>query len=145
LEDDLIKGKLRTETISLARDGKESEGSRLKGGVLFYLENKNKITKLENQFKELDQVVKWFEKKEKLTNKSNDNDENLKNKQNRLERALKIDRQFKSFLNIQKEIESLNKNLAEYKDTLLKAEHDKLNAEKEKNDTLIKLNEIKSL
>jgi exonuclease SbcC len=143
LKDDLIKAKLRVETISLARDGEESEDSKLKGGVIFYLENKNKITKLDNQLKELDQGLKWFNEKEKLTNEFNDIDENLNNKQNKLERALKIERQFESFLNVQKEIESLNNNLAEYKDTLLKAEHDKLNAEKEKNDTLIKLNEIK--
>ncbi|WP_405296803.1 hypothetical protein [Algibacter sp. Ld11] len=145
LEDELIKAKLRIETISLARDGEESEDGKLKGGVLFYLENKSKINKLDDQLKELDQVVKWFNEKEKLTNESNGNDINIKNKQNRLERALKIERQFQSFLNIQKEIESLSNNLAEYKDTLLKVEHDKLNAEKEKNDTSIKLNEIKTL
>jgi exonuclease SbcC len=145
LEDELIKAKLRIKTISLAWNGEESEDGKLKNGLIFYLENRNKIKELNDQLKELDQVIKWLEKKEKLTNESNSTDENLKNKQKRLERALKIERQFESFLNVQKEIESLNNNLAEYKDTLLKAEHDKLNAEKEKNDTLIKLNEIKTL
>ncbi|WP_159020290.1 hypothetical protein [Algibacter sp. L3A6] len=145
LEDELIKAKLRIETISLARDGEESEDGKLKGGVLFYLENKNKIKKLDAQLKELNQVVKWFEEKEKLTNKSSDTDEDLKIKQNRLERALKIERQFESFLKIQKEIDSLNNNLADYKDTLLKSEHDKLKTEKDKKETLTKFDKIKTL
>ncbi len=144
LEDELTKAKLRIDTINLARDGEESEDSKLQGGVLFYLENRSKIKKIEDLFKELNQVVKWFEEKEKLNNEFNDNDENLKIKQNKLERALKIERRFERFLSIQKEIESINKNIAEYKNELLKTEHEKLNVEKDKNDTLIKLNEIKT-
>jgi exonuclease SbcC len=144
LEDELTKAKLRIDKINLARDGEESEDSKLKGGVLSYLESKSKIKKLDDLFKELNQVVKWFEEKEKLNNESNDNDENLNIQQNKLERALKIERQFERFLSIQKEIESINKNIAEYKNTLLKTEHEKLIVEKDKNDILIKLNEIKT-
>ena len=144
LEDELTKAKLRIDTINLARDGEESEDSKLKGGVLFYLENKSKIKKLDDLLKELNQVVKWFEEKEKLNNKSNDNDENLKIQQNKLDKVLKIEEQFERFLSIQREIDSINKNIAEYKDILLKTEHEKLIVEKDKNDTLIKLNEIKA-
>jgi exonuclease SbcC len=145
LKAELTKANLRLETISLARDGEESEDEKLKGGVLFYLENKSKINKLDNEIKELEQIVKWFEKKEKLTNEFNDTNENLRIQQEKLERALKIERHFESFINIQKEIDSLNKNLKEFKGALLKAESDKQNAEKENNNTLTKLNEIKTL
>ena len=143
LEGELAKAKLRIDTISLARDGEETEDSKLNGGVLSYFENKSEIKKLDDLFKELNQVVRWLEEKEKLNNESNDNDENLKIQQNKLDRALKIGKQIERFLSIQKEVESINKNIAEYKNTLLKVEHEKLIIEKDKNDTLIKLNEIK--
>jgi exonuclease SbcC len=144
LKDDLIKAKLRIDTINLARDGEESEDSRLSGGVLFYLENKNKIKELDEKFKQLDQVVKWFEEKEKLTNEFNDIDKNLSTKQNKLEIAIKIEKQLERFLSVQEEIDTINKDITDYKNTLLKTEHEKLVIEKDKNETLIKLNEIKN-
>src|SRR5690606_6941852 len=70
-------------------------------------------------------------------------EENLKIQQNRLERALNIEKQFETFLSIQKEIDNLNKDIARFKDTLLNSEREKSDAEKEKNDTIIKLNDLK--
>jgi len=144
LEEVLIKVKLRIDTIILARDGEESEDQKLTGGLLSYLENKNEIQKLDDQIKELDKIIKWFEEQEKINNESLVNDENLKNQQNRLERALNIEKQFETFLSIQKEIDSLQNNITEFKESLLNDEREKLDAEKKKNDAIIRLNELKS-
>lgn len=144
LEEELTKAKLHIDTIILARDGEESEDGKLDGGILSYLDNKGKILKFDEQLLELNQIIKWFEEQERITNESSVNDANLKNQQNRLERALTIEKQFETFLSIQKEIDSLQKNIAGYKDILLKTEHEKLDVEKEKNDTAIKLNEFKN-
>src|SRR5690606_27213169 len=114
LEEELIKAKLRIDKIILARDGEESEDSKLNGGVLSYLDNKSKILKLDDQLKELNQIVKWFEEQEKVNNESNVNDENLKTQQNRLERALNIEKHFETFISIQKEIDSLRNNITEF-------------------------------
>lgn len=144
LEEELIKAKLRIDTITLARDGKESENGKLDGGILSYFDNKAKNLKFDEQLLELNQIIKWFEEQERTTNEFRVNDENLKNQQNRLERAFNIERQFETFLSIQNEIDNLQKNIADYKETLLKTEHEKLDIEKGKNDTAIKLNELKN-
>ena len=143
LEKELIKVKLRIDTIILARDGEESEDGKLEGGILSYLDNKSKLIKFDEQIKELDKIIKWFEEQEKINSESNVIEENLKIQQNRLERALNIEKQFETFLSIQKEIDSLNKDIAGFKDTLLNSEREKSEAEKEKNDTIIKLNDLK--
>ena len=143
LEEELIKAKLRIDTIILARDGEESEDNKLNGGVLSYLENKSKIIKLDDQLKELNQIIKWFEEQERVNNESSVNDESLKIQQNRLERVLNIEKQFETFLSIQKEINSLKKNIAEFKDSLLKTEREKFDVEKEKKDIIIKLKELR--
>ncbi|BFO64048.1 hypothetical protein [Chryseobacterium sp. KCF3-3] len=144
LEEGLIKIKLYIDTIILARDGEEFEDRKLTGGLLSYLENKNEIQKLDDQIKELDKIVEWFEEQEKINNESLVNDENLKNQQNRLERALNIEKQFETFLSIQKEIDSLQNNITGFKESLLNNEREKLDVEKKKNDTLIRLDELKS-
>lgn len=144
LEEELIKAKSRIDTITLARDGEESENSKLNGGVLSYLENRNEILKLDDQIKELDKIIKWFEEQEKVNNEFRVIDENLNIQRNRLERALNIEKQFETFLNIQKEIDSLQKDITEFKEKLLDTEREKLNVEKEKNDAVIKLNELKN-
>lgn len=144
LEDELIKAKLRIDTIILARDGEESEDNKLNGGILSYLDNKSKILKLDEQLKELNLIVKWLEDQEKLNNEINFNDENLNIQQNRLEQALSIEKQFETFLSIQKEIDSLQKNITESKDKLLNTEREKLDIEKEKNNAIIQLNELKN-
>lgn len=144
LEEDLIKAKLRIDTIILARDGEESDDSKLNGGVLSYLEKRSEILKLDEQTKELNEIIKWFEEQEKANNESSIIDENLKFQQNRLERALNIEKQFETFFSIQKEIESLQNNITEFKGILLNTEREKLDAEKEKNDKVIKLNELKN-
>jgi len=144
LEEELIKAKLRIDTIILARDGEESKDGKLEGGILSYLDNKSKILKFDEQLLELNQIVRWFEEHEKIIHEFSFNDENIKNQQNRLERALNIEKQFETFLNIQKEIDSLQKDIAAYKGSLLKIEKEKLDAEKEKKDTVSKLNELKN-
>lgn len=143
LEEELIKVKLRIDTIILARDGEESEDSKLYGGVLSYLDNKSKVVKLDEQIKELDKIIKWFEEQEKVNSESSVIEENLKIQQNRLERALNIEKHFETFISIQKEIDNLNKDIAGFKDILLNSEREKFNTEKEKNDTIIKLNDLK--
>lgn len=144
LEEELIKAKLRINTIILARDGERTEDNKLNGGVLSYLDNKSKILKLDEQLKELNQIVKWFEDQEKINNESIVNNENLQIQQNKLERALNIEKRFETYLSIQKEIDSLQKNIQELKNKLINVERNKLIAEKEKNDTVIKLNELKN-
>ena len=143
LEEELIKVRLRIDTIILARDGEESEDGKLDGGILSYLENKDKIVKLDEQIKELDKIIKWFEEQEKVNSESSVIEENLKIQQNRLERALHIEKQFATFLSIKKEIDNLNKDITGFKDTLLNSEREKFDVEKEKNDTIIKLNDLK--
>ncbi len=142
LDEELKKAKLRIDTIVLARDGEESEDGKLSGGILSYLDNKDKISKFDEQLTELNQIIKLIEDQERIFNESRVNDENLKTQQNRLERALNIEKQFETFLSIQKEIDILQKSIGEYKDTLLRTEHEKLDIEKEKNDTTIKINEL---
>lgn len=143
LKDELEKTKSRIATIILARDGKESEDNKLNGGVLSYLDNKSKIAKLDEQIKELDKIIKWFEEQEKVSNESSVIEENLKIQQNRLERALNVEKQFETFLSIQKEIHNLNKDITELNDTLLNSEREKSDAEKDKRDTIIQLNDLK--
>ncbi len=144
LEDELIKAKLRVDTIILARDGEESEDNKLTGGILSYFDNKSKILKLNEQLKELNQIVKWLEAQEKLNNEIDFNDENLNIHQNRLKQALNIEKQFETFLSIQKEIDSLQKNITESKNKLLNIEREKFDIEKEKNNSIIQLNELKN-
>lgn len=144
LEEELIKTKLRIDTIILARDGKETEDSKLNSGVLSYLENRSEILKLDDQIKELDKIIKWFEEQEKFINEFSVIDENLKIHQNRLERALNIEKQLETFFYIQKEIDNLQKNITEFKDKILNTEREKIEVEKKKNDAVIKLNELKN-
>lgn len=144
LEEELIKAKLRIDTILLTRDGEETEDNKLEGGILSYVDNRNKVQKLDEQLTELNQIIKWFEDREKLNNDLNLNSENLKTEQNRLELALIIEKQFETFLHIQEEIDSLQKNITESKDKLLNTERKKLDFEKEKNNETIKLNELKT-
>lgn len=144
LEEELIKAKFRIDAIILARDGEESEDGKLSGGILSYLNNKDKISKFNEQLTELNHIVKLIEEQERIFNESHVNDENLKTQQNRLERVLNIEKQFEIFLSIQKEIDILEKSIGKYKDTLLRNEHEKLDIDKEKNDIIIKINELKS-
>ncbi|MBW4359362.1 AAA family ATPase [Flavobacterium taihuense] len=144
LEEELIKAKQRIDTIILARDGEESEDKKLNRGILSHLDSRSKILKLDEQQNEFNQIVKWFEAQEKINNESNVNDENLQIQQNRLEHALNIEKQFETFLGIQKEIDSLHKNIAEFKDKLLNTERDKFDFEQKKNDIIIRFNELKN-
>ncbi|MDI5896019.1 AAA family ATPase [Flavobacterium algoritolerans] len=144
LEEELIKAKLRIDTITLARDGEEIEDNELNGGILSYLDNRNKILKLDEQSKELDQIILWFEQQERLNNELSLNNENVKIEQNRLQRTLNIEKQFESFLATKIEIAALEKNIDELKNKSLVAKGEKLDSEKEKNDATIKLNELKN-
>lgn len=130
LEEQLTKAKLRAGTIILARDGEKSEEGKLDGGVLSYLDNKSKILKLDERLKELNQIAKWFEEQEKANNESRTNINNLDTQQKRLERAFTIETQFETFLSIQKEIDSLQKGIADFKDKILNAEREKFDAHK---------------
>lgn len=143
LEEELIKAKLRIDTITLARDGEEVEGDQMNGGVLFYLNNRNKVLDLDKQSKELDQIIEWFEVQEKLINKLSLNNENIKIEQSRLERTLSIEKQFESFLAIQSEIIVLEKNIGELKNKSVAAIGEKLDFEKNKAAAIIKRNELK--
>ena len=143
LEEELIKVKLRIDTIILARDGEESKDGKLNGGILSYLDNKSKLIKFDEQLSELNQIVKWFEEQEKINSEFSVVDENLTIHRNKLERALNIEKQFETFLSIQKEIDNLNKAIAGFKNTLFNSERENSDAEKEKNDTIIKLNDLK--
>ncbi|MBK8328629.1 MAG: AAA family ATPase [Bacteroidetes bacterium] len=51
LQEQLIKIKLRAETIVLARDGEKSEDGKPDGGILSYLDNKSKISQLDERLK----------------------------------------------------------------------------------------------
>lgn len=144
LEEEFNKTKLRIDTIVLARDGEESDDGKLSGGIISYLDNKDKISKFDDQLTELNQIVKLIEEQERVVNGSRVNDENIKTQQNRLERALNIEKRFETFLSIQKEINILQKSITEYKEIFLKIEHDKLEIEKKINDATIKINELKN-
>lgn len=144
IREELIKAKYRIETITLARDGEESEDGILDGGLLSYLDNKSKIQKYDEQLQQLEQIIKWFEEQDIIINESRLNDENLKNQQNRLKRALNIEKQFEIFLSVQKEIEILQKDISDYKETLLNIEKEELEIVKEKNDATIKLADLKN-
>jgi len=144
LEEQLTKVKLRAETIALARDGEKSEDGKLDGGILSYLDNKSKISQLDERLKELNQIVKWFEEQEKANNEFRANDKDLESQQKRLEQALNIETRFETFLSIQKEIDSLQKDIAGFKDKILDAEREKFDAEKEKKDQLTTLNRLKN-
>ena len=144
LEEQLIKAKLRADNIILSRDGKVSEDGILEGGALSYLDNKSKILKLDEQLEELNQIVKWLEDQEKANNQSRDNASSLNTQKKRLEKALNIEKQFETFLSIQKEIDRLQKDISDFKNNKLSAEREKIDVEKEKNDQVIKLSGLKS-
>jgi exonuclease SbcC len=144
LEDQEAKAKLRAGTIILARDGATSEDGKLDGGVLSYLDNKSKTLNLDGQLKELNQIVKWLEEQEKANNELSANDKDLDTQQNRLEWALNIEKRFETFLSIQKEIDRLQKDIADFKNKILSNEREKFNAEKEKKDQLTKFNLLKN-
>jgi len=144
LEEQLTKVKLRTDTIILAREGEKSEDGKFNGGVLSYLDNKNKILKLDEQLKELNQIVKWFEEQEKVNKEFSINDKNLESQQRRLAQALNIEKRVETFLSIQKEINSLQKDIVDFKDKILSSEREKLDAENQKKENLIKLNKLSS-
>ncbi len=144
LEEQLTKVKLREGTIILARDGEKSEEGKLEGGILFYLDNKSKISQLDERLKELNQIVKWFEEQEKTNNEFRANDKDLESQQERLKRALNIEERFEIFLSIQKEIDSLQKDIIGFKDKILNAEREKFDVEKEKKDKLTELDKLKN-
>ena len=144
LEEQLFKVKLRAETITLARDGENSQDGKLDGGVISYIDNKSKILKLDKQLEELNQIIKWFEEQEKANMEFRANDKDLQSQQKRLEQALNTEKRFETFLSIQKEIDSLQKDIADFKDKILNAEREKLDAENEKKDKLTKLNRLKN-
>jgi exonuclease SbcC len=144
LEEQLVKIKLRTETLILARDGEKSEEGKVDGGILLHLDNKTKILKLDEQLKELNLIVKLFEEQEKVNHEFSTNDKDLESQQKRLDQALNIEKRLETFLSIQKEIDSLQKEIADIKDKILSAEREKFDAENEKKEKLTKLNKLKS-
>jgi exonuclease SbcC len=143
LEEELIKVKLHIDRIILARDGEEIPDNELNGGVLFYLENRNKTLNLDKQSKELDQIIGWIDKQEQLINELSLSNEKIKIEQSRLDRTLNIEKQFESFLSAQGEIVVLEKNIDELKNKSLIATREKLDSEKDKNEAIIKSNELK--
>ncbi|MAW95371.1 MULTISPECIES: hypothetical protein [unclassified Leeuwenhoekiella] len=143
LKNEVVKAKLRIENIILARNGEETGDGKFYGGTLSYLENKSKIQNLDKQLLELKKIVKLFEEKERIINESSVNDENLKSHLNKLKRALNIEKKFQTYFSIQKEIDNSQKNIADYKDILIKTEHEKLDIVKEKTDREIKINELR--
>lgn len=144
LEEQLTKVKLREGTIILARDGEKSEEGKLEGGILSYLDNKSKISQLDERLKELNQIVKWLEEQDKTNNEVRANDKDLESRQERLKRALNIEERFETFLRIQKEIDSLQKDIIGFKDKILNAEREKFDVEKEKKDKLTELDKLKN-
>ena len=144
LEEQLTKVKLRADNIILARDGEKAEEGKLVGGILSYLDNKSKISQLDERLKELNQIVKWLEEQEKANNELSANEKDLESQQERLERALNIDKRFETFLSIQKEIDSLQNDIAGFKDKILNAEREKFDVENEKKDKLIELDKLKN-
>lgn len=143
LEEELNKAKLRIEKIIFARDGEKTDDNKIGGGLRSYLENKSEIIRLDAQIKELDNILGWFEKQEKLQNESKFIDENLSIQQNSLEKALKIDKKFETFHSIQKEIDNLTKEIIGNTEALLKIKKEKSDVEKNKSDKTIKLNNLK--
>jgi exonuclease SbcC len=144
LEEQLTKVKLRADTLILARDGEKSEEGKLEGGLLSYLDNKSKISQLDERLEELNQIVKWVEEQEKADNELRANDKDLESQQKRLEQALNFEKRFETFLSIQKEIDSLQKDIAGFKDKILNAEREKFDVEKEKKDKLTELDKLKN-
>lgn len=143
LEDELTKAKHRISTIMLARDGEVSEDDKFSGGVSSYIDNKEKLSEFNEQLVLLNQIVKSFEDQERLTNELSLTNDDLANHQNRVKQVVEIERKFETFFNIENEVILLNKDIENYKVTLLNNEREKLNIEKENNETNIKLNELK--
>ncbi|MBX9886930.1 MAG: AAA family ATPase [Flavobacteriaceae bacterium] len=141
-DEELIKAKLRIDTIILARDGENSSDSAMNGGILSYLNNRTKISNFEQQYKQLVLIVQWYEQQEKIVNELNLNTEKLNIEQNRLEQHLNIEKHFESFLDIQNKIDQLDKDIIEIKNKSLIAEREKLDSEKEKSDAALKFIEL---
>ncbi len=142
LEDNLAKVRQKINEIIFARDGDESEYSKISGGVFSYFENREKILKIDVLLNELRQINNWYVELETIKNESNLNNVNLLKEQKRLERALNIENKFKTFLAIQEEVDSLQKNITENKDLLIQLENAKLKFENDKNDSIRKINEL---
>jgi len=144
LEEQLTKVKLYYKTITVARDGETSENGKLDGGLFFYIDNKNKILTLDKQIEELNQIVKLFEEQEKVNNESMTNDNNLVTQKNKLDQALNIESRLETFIRIQKEIDLIKNEIADFKGKMLIAEREKFDAEKEINNRSSKLKELKN-
>lgn len=144
LEEQLIKVKLRAETIVLARDGEKSDDGKPDGGILSYLDNKIIISQLDERLKELNQIVKWFEEHEKANNEFIANDKDIESQQKRLEQALSIEKRLETFFSIQKEIDGLQKDIVGFKGKILNAEREKFDFDKEKKDKLTELDKLKN-
>lgn len=152
LEEEFTKVGLQIDNIRLAKDGEENENDKLKGGVLEYVDSRNRLENFDNQIKELNRIVTLIESKKKAQQGIENSDKNLSEHRKRLVDVLSIEKKIEEYLIIQKVIEEQEKRIAEFKNENGVKESEKslieeeINLLKSKNDQLqesLNLNQIK--
>ena len=152
LEEEFTKVGLQIDNIRLAKDGEENGDNKLKGGVLEYIDSRNRLENFDNQIKELNRIISLIESRDKAQRGVENTDKNLSEHRSRLEEILNIEKKIEEYLILQKGIEEQEKKIGEFKNENRVKESEKTLIEEEtnllkiKNDQLqesLKLNQIK--
>ena len=152
LEEEFTKVGLQIDNIRLAKDGEENGDNKLKGGVLEYIDSRNRLENFDNQIKELNRIISLIESRDKAQRGVENTDKNLSEHRSRLEEILNIEKKIEEYLILQKVIEEQEKRIGEFKNENGVKESEKsfieeeTNLLKSKNDQLqesLKQNQIK--
>ena len=126
--------------------------NKLKGGVLEYIDSRNRLENFDNQIKELNRIISLIESRDKAQRGVENTDKNLSEHRSRLEEILNIEKKIEEYLILQKVIEEQEKRIGEFKNENGVKESEKsfieeeTNLLKSKNDQLqesLKQNQIK--
>lgn len=114
LEEELTKISLQLDQIRLARDGEENSSEGVNNGIFRYIDNREKIEKFDVQIRELQRIISLIEKKEKIEASIDNIDKNLLEKREQLGVYFNIEKKIEIYLTLQKEIDELEKRIAEF-------------------------------
>ena len=109
LEESKIKTENKIENIRIAYNGIENDEKNK--GIINYIENKRKLTDIENQITNLKEIISFIENKEKIQNqiefikKDFDNEKIKEGKLNEIEKLIK------TFFNLEIEIKNFEKKI----------------------------------
>lgn len=121
LELELDAKKIRIGNIQIARDGDESNNNN-NGGVLNYLDNKEKLADFDLRIKEIKNIISLIEDKEKVQAEHNNLKEKLSKEQISQNEFLSIEKKIDTYFNILRQITEHEKRIIELNEETLKIE-----------------------